>query len=145
MALIALFDTLFHGLKNRLITLDRRWNAYLVAVAPEQIQTRAIGLNRTDLVPRGREFPVAKAVLVDLYGAAALDDPADKREDINDKKCARKGKIADVLPNIKGNEHGEKEHKRHDRNDRRSLQKCRRRRMRTDQFAEVFLLGWQER
>jgi hypothetical protein len=65
---------------------------------------------------------MADAVLVDRHCITLLHNPADQRENVNDKESGREDEIDNLLADIEDHQHRHKEYERHDGNDRTTLE-----------------------
>jgi len=59
--------------------------------------------------PRQRKSARGKAAFEEFDRVSALHPPADQCKDVNDKKCGREQEIAEMLAQVKSDQHRKKE------------------------------------
>ncbi len=124
--------------QDRVVSEHRRRYKHLLSFAFGEFKAGLIRLDPGDLIPCRPELLILDAVLVNADSISLLHYPPDQREDINDQKGRRQKEVPNVLPDVKGDQHRQKEKKRHHRHNRGPLEKNGRGSVRADQLSEIF-------
>lgn len=142
---LASLDPVPDRTQDPVVSEHRTRYEHFLSFAFGKLKAGLIRLDAGDLIPCRPEFLILDAVLVNADSISLLHYPPDQREDINDQKCGRQEEIANVLPDVKGDQHRQKEKKRHHRHNRGPLEKNGRGCMCADQLAEIFFEFCQDR